>query len=70
MRFVFAIRRPPIAYRSKMTRNTHLKQLEFLREIERVLIEAKSKGGNGRKIIEVHFASGLPNGCKVLYEGK
>jgi hypothetical protein len=53
-----------------MTRNTHLKQLEFLREIERVLIEAKSKGGNGRKIIEVHFASGLPNGCKVLYEGK
>lgn len=51
-------------------KGTHNKQLEFIKEIEQVLMEAKSRGGNGRKIIEVHFASGLPNGYKVLYEGK
>ena len=46
------------------------KQRELLQEIERVLIEAKAKGVTGRKIIEVHFASGLPNATKVLYQGK
>lgn len=48
----------------------HAKIRSFLQEIERVLIEARAKGQNGRKIIEVHFASGLPNGHKVLVEEK